>query len=275
MALTNHNLETMNRQLNFSSASLGSLSQNVAHQFAAQRALRIYRSDAIYSYIPKNACSTMRLSLAIENGCIDNETDYGWFHENNNTFSADLASLIKARYTFVILRCPYARLASAYLDKVVGSGPAGAMFANMVGSTGVGSVTFRAFVGAMKNPAIRDANPHWRPQKDFLVYKQYDDYFSLEAFGEAVRQIQDKTGMTIFDARGITGHGLEKLELIDRGDHANLRASEISSLKREKVCPSPRSLYNDELVAVVNKAFAEDIALYKRHCGKKGLMFAL
>jgi hypothetical protein len=264
----------MNRQLNFSAVSLGSLNQNVAHQFAAQRALRIYRSDAIYSYIPKNACSTMRLSLAIENGCVANESDYGWFHENNNTFLADLASLIKARYTFVILRCPYARLASAYLDKVVGNEPAGAMFAKMIGSTGVGPVSFRDFVWAMRNPSIRDANPHWRPQKDFLVYKQYDDYFCLEAFGEAVRSIQDKTGMRISDARGITGHGLDKLEMIERGDHANLRAAEISALKREKKCPSPRTLFNAELIEIVNKVFAEDIEIYKQHFGKNGLMFS-
>jgi hypothetical protein len=271
--LKNYNRKAMNRQLNFSSTNLGNLSQNTAHQFAAQRALRIYRADAIYSYIPKNACSTMRLSLAIENGCITNEASYGWFHNNNNTFSSDLASLIKARYTFVILRCPFARLASAYLDKIVGNEPDGVMFASMIGSFGVGSVTFRDFVRAMKNPEIRDVNPHWRPQKDFLVYGQYDDYFCLEAFSDAARRIQDRTGMTIYDAREITGHGLGKFKLIDQGSHANLRAADISSLKGNNVCPSPRSLYNDELIEIVNKAFAEDIAIYERHFGKNGLMF--
>ena len=65
----------------------------------------------------------MRLSLAFYNGCVDDTADFGWIHSNNATFRADLASLAGASYTFVILRCPYARLASGYLDKIVAGKP--------------------------------------------------------------------------------------------------------------------------------------------------------
>lgn len=267
----------MIRRLNFSALSHGNLGNNAAHQFAMQRALRIYHSNTIYSFIPKNACSTMRLSLAIENGCIDNtEADHGWFHQNNDTFSADLASLITARYTFVILRCPYARLASVYLDKVVGKEPAGAMFANIMGiRSGSEGVSFDTFVRAMKNPVVRDANPHWRPQRDFLVYKQYDDYFCLEEFDKAIPQILEKAGLQIYDARRVTGHGLDKLELIEHGNHGNLCAAEILSMKLKGKCPSPRSLYNDELVAITGEVFSEDIAIYARHFDRKNMLFGL
>ena len=50
---------------------VGPLPQNIGHQFAARHALNIYKSSSIYSFIPKCACSTMRLSLAKANGLID------------------------------------------------------------------------------------------------------------------------------------------------------------------------------------------------------------
>ena len=56
------------RLFRYTRGNLQALVQNAAHQFAAQHALSIYAADAIYSFIPKNACSTMRYTLAIANG---------------------------------------------------------------------------------------------------------------------------------------------------------------------------------------------------------------
>jgi hypothetical protein len=262
-----------NRSLNFTATSLESLSGNVAHQFAAQRALRIYRSQAIYTYIPKNACSTMRLSLAIENGCIENAAGYSWIHANNNTFVADLASLITARYTFVIIRCPFARLASAYLDKIVGKEPAGLQFAQLIEKSSVDGVSFDTFVRAMQKSNIRGANPHWRPQHDFLVYKRYDDYFCFEELKDAISKIQIETGMVVYDARKHTKHGLDHLNMMIEGKHENVTASEIFSMKVSGKCPHPRTLYNDELIDIVKSAYHLDYELYLSHFGPKGLMF--
>ncbi|TAL45777.1 MAG: hypothetical protein EPN89_11775, partial [Methylovulum sp.] len=82
------------RPFKYSSASYVNLSKNQQHQFAQGHALRIYNSNSIYSFIPKNACSTMRVSLAIANGCIADtdkldELDFNWIHNNNDTFRAD------------------------------------------------------------------------------------------------------------------------------------------------------------------------------------------
>lgn len=99
------------------------LSQNGAHGFAAQHALVHYTSGAVYSFIPKNACSTMRYSMAIANNCISGPEDWTWIHKNNGTFVATLPELVRAPYSFVILRCPHARLASVFLDKIVDRTP--------------------------------------------------------------------------------------------------------------------------------------------------------
>ena len=86
---------------------------------AASHALKIYKTGAIDTFIPKNACSTMRLSVAIANCCIADASGFEWIHNNNDTFRANLEDLIRATYTFVILRDPFVRLASCFLDKIV------------------------------------------------------------------------------------------------------------------------------------------------------------
>ena len=60
---------TQSRLLKYVQSDTGNLRLNPKHQVAASHALNIYSSGAIYTFIPKNACSTMRLSLAIANGC--------------------------------------------------------------------------------------------------------------------------------------------------------------------------------------------------------------
>ena len=108
-------------EIRFSNLWGGPLDSNVQHKFAAQHALNIYKSQSIYTFIPKCACSTMRLSLALANGLISDVKNYNWIHSNNSTFCANLSELVKAKFTFVILRNPFLRLASTYLDKIVNS----------------------------------------------------------------------------------------------------------------------------------------------------------
>jgi hypothetical protein len=59
---------------------------------------------AIYSSIPKNACSTLRFSVALANGCVAEGADVNRIHENNETFKPTLAELVRANYAFVVLR---------------------------------------------------------------------------------------------------------------------------------------------------------------------------
>ena len=88
------------RVIRFSNIWNGPLAENVQHKFAAQHELNIYRSKSIYTFIPKCACSTMRLSLAISNGLISDVSKYGWIHSNNTTFSANLSELITAKFAY-------------------------------------------------------------------------------------------------------------------------------------------------------------------------------
>lgn len=254
----------MNRILNFSSNTYGPLSQNAKHNFATNHALNIYNSKAIYTFIPKNACSTMRTSLAIANGCIERSDDFNWIHSNNQTFKASLSELVTADYTFVILRSPYTRLASVYLDKVVDKTVELWQLNDALRrKIDVTNLTFEAFVKLMSQPGIFRANIHWRPQVDFLVYKQYDDYFSLEKNKETFQIIEEKTGINIVDARVLTKHGTDRYKKVENKPFSLIPANEIYTMKMEGYIPTYSTLFNEELISLVSKYYAEDIALYK------------
>lgn len=280
------------------SSSKEELNQNKKHQFAQWHALSLYSSDAIYSFIPKNACSTLRLSLAIQNGCIDNSSCFEWIHQNNNTFKADLASLAKAKYTFVVLRCPYSRLASVYLDKIVGHEfVAKQLYCQLNGIAinkeikiqplrkmreraqakkcrdYINSLSFYNFIQLLEKDATMNSNIHWRPQVDFLVYQDYDKWLCVEDFSKAVQTLKGDIGLEVVDARQLTLHGISGLKKITDKSFSNTPSLAIQEMKRQGECPSPMSLYNDATIEAVSKLYSEDINLYKTIFGTKNLMF--
>jgi hypothetical protein len=283
----------MIRNFRYSSVLKKKLLDNEIHGFAQQHALKFYRSDAIYTFIPKNACSTMRLSLAIYNGCVDNISDVDWIHLNNPTFQADLPSLACASYTFVILRCPYSRLASVYLDKIVDSRPDDRnLYSQLRGENPykkwkvlnkisakkrnkfIDSLSFYDFVMSLRQERIRNGNAHWRPQVDFLVYKDYDNWFCIEEFSKAVTTLKNKINLDIVDARHLTLHGTDHLKKIQDQEFSTISSSDIREIKRNGECPSQSSLYNDELIKMVNVIYSEDIDVYTAAFGAKNLMFS-
>jgi hypothetical protein len=258
------------RLLRHTGRNLQALAQNAAHQFASQHALSIYAVDSIYSFIPKNGCSTMRYTLAMANGAIAGPQHFNWIHTNNLTFRASMAELVKAKYTFVILRDPYRRIASCYLDKMVDQTAVAWTYHALTNyQTAPAMLTFREFITNLKYRL--QGNVHWRPQVDFLVYERYDDIFCLEAFSDAVATLRNRIGLTVQDARGLTKHGSEMFEpLVGDESFADRPTHEIATLKRAGRIPRTEQLYDTALIAEVGQMYAADIAFYtktiKRSC---------
>ncbi len=118
----------------------------------------------------------MRLRIAQANGCIDSIDQGHWIHANNKTFNATLGEAIKADYTFTILRCPYRRLVSVFLDKFVAKEPSAWQYReSLERGIELDTLTFRDFVKSLDKPVILKSDIHWRPQVDFLMYRQYHD----------------------------------------------------------------------------------------------------
>jgi TPR repeat protein len=75
------------------------------------------------------------------------------------------------------------------------------------------------------------------------------------------------------DARNLTGHGTDKFEMLNNSDYSKTSAFDIAVLKRAGKCPSHKALYNDELIQLVKKLYAEDISLYTKRCNQSDLLF--
>lgn len=209
------------------------LDDNPRHNFAMNRALLVYPSGAVFTFIPKNGCTTLRVSLAMANGVLPDLEDWEWVHRNNRTFCASLREVVTAPFTFVVLRCPHARLASVFLDKMVEGGPLGRRFLAREGKErDLASVTFRDFVTMLDTPALLNFDPHWRPQVDFLVYEDYDLWVPLERFAQHIPQIEAGAGMKIQDARQLSGHGTDRLEAVGKGRPACMPTRQGPSWRR-------------------------------------------
>jgi hypothetical protein len=250
------------------------LKSNAAHGFAAQHALIHYPSGAVYSFIPKNACSTLRYSLARANNCISDPEDWVWIHPNNATFTATLPELVCAPFSFAILRCPHARLASVFLDKIVDKTPElWQLYQLTRDGFNPDTLTFRDFVTLLSEPEVQKSNIHWRPQIDFLVYETYTHVFALEQFGTAVTTVRDATGFEIYDARALTGHGTDGVTLTKRGCFADTPLHDLAAMKRDGQLPAHDRLYDDRLARQVASLYTSDLNIYAAHLGTKSLTF--
>ena len=80
------------------------------------------------------------------------------------------------------------RLASVFLDKFVSKDAVTKRYVDAMGSGfALDELSFAEFSESLHRPAVRNANHHWRPQVDFLLYDQYHDVFSVERFSNAVK----------------------------------------------------------------------------------------
>lgn len=258
----------------FSSASYAELDKNNPHQFALGHAMMLYKSNAVYTFIPKNGCSTMRLSVATHNGVIEGINDGHWIHSNNKTFKPSLGEAIKADYKFVILRCPFRRLASVFLDKFVSKERAAWNYHILrKRAFDLDDFTFSDFIHSLKSPSILGSDFHWKPQHFFLLYDDYSDYFALEKFSEATRVLKQRVGLDVLDARPLTSHGTDKYQFLSNQDFSEVAAFDIAVLKRAGQCPEHSALYTEELISLVRKLYAKDFSLYSEKCDQNDLLF--
>ena len=146
---------------------------------------------------------------------------------------------------------------------------------NLVGrKIKITEITFEYFVESLKNNSVLNGNIHWANQTKFLIYKKYDNYFSLEEFTDAQITLKEKIDFTVYDTRRLSKHTTKDYKLTSaKEDNSQMSAFEILSLKRSGRIVPPRSLFTTNLIATVSKLYANDIKLYSEVCNKNNLMF--
>ncbi|UZJ45329.1 sulfotransferase family protein [Marinimicrobium sp. C6131] len=237
-------------------------------------ALSLYKKAAVYSFIPKNACSTLRYSVAIENECLPPGGDINWIHANNATFSVTLQEALLAKYRFVVLRCPFRRLASVFLDKIVNKeAPTAWTYYSLIGrERSLDDVTFEYFINSLLSLKLLKHEIHWRPQVDFLLYEEYSDVFCVERFSSAIQTLKEKIDFDVFDARELTKHGSDRYSLIEEGLWHDVPVKELYSLKMAGRLPSVEGMYPRHIYSAVLNGYKNDVELYSSWCNSKLLL---
>lgn len=244
--------------------------------FASKWTISCASGGFFATFIPKNACSTLRLSAALYNGAINSPSQVNWIHKNNRAFNADDSFIVSSEYAFVILRCPFARLVSVFLDKFVGKKPsANAFVRGLDNGMILERFSFSDFIlGLSAGNCFLRSNEHWRPQVDFLIIKNYDDYFSVEDLGSAKLSLLKKVGFNLVDSRSLLDHSTKDYVRTDINKAYNLSVSELSKLKRnESIVPCLRSMFTPGLYERVSFLYGADVELYESKTSRKS--FAL
>ena len=262
------NIKEKERSLSFlkTKGNSSNLKTNKDHDFAIKHTSIHYKSNTVCTWIPKNGCSNLRYSIAKENGTITSVEEIEWIHQNNDCFNASTKEALQADYTFVILRNPFKRLLSFFLDKLCHSqeDQSEESYKRAHKAFNFNSnLSYSDFIDHIweNTDSIYD-DEHTRPQCDFLLYRNYDQYFALEAIKQANEQIHYKTGINVEDIRDknsiFTSKGCERSDQIMH----NTPADEISSLLKQSKVPITENMYTNEMAKKVSALYLQDILLY-------------
>lgn len=254
-------------QLNKTSNCPESLASNKEHNYAKQFTLIHINTNSICTWIPKNGCSALRFSIALANGAIDNIEDIAWIHSNNQTFAADNKELLQSKYSFIILRNPFKRLLSFFLDKCCHSTSASQNDKSYQHAREVFSInkltTFESFVDTIwDKPSLIKKDNHTTPQCDFLIFKNYSDYFQFENFKFIEKTLRAKIGLEIKDTRRHNSIYTSKDSMYTEDINSKMCVGDIENLLVEGKRPLEEKMYTDEMITKVSALYISDIMLY-------------
>ena len=258
----------MNRQLRHTTGARERVGENARHAFALRHALAIHRAESIATFIPKNGSTSLRIAVATANGVAAGFDDATMVRSSPSPSyaQADLRDLARASFTFAIIRDPFERLSSAYLDKIVERRPEFWPFYRSVRTAALDhpeKLTFRRFVELMGKPRNRKANPHWRPQVDFLVYRRYDLLIPLERLEEHRQLLCERATLELLPGGLETNYRNTRFENVD-GAFADAQPETIRSMRfNDGRSPAHTAMYDDEMRELARECYEEDVALYR------------
>ena len=242
------------------------LFENKSYQFAASHTKVHFKSNSVCTWIPKNACSNIRCSIAIANGAIASIDEIKWIHANNDCFVASTKEILEAKFTFVILRNPFKRLLSFFLDKLCHADDSQSDISYQIAKDVFefdSSMSFEDFINHIwEYPHSIYEDEHTRPQTDFILYRNYDKYYAIENLGEAINEINAKTGLEIYDTRNANTIYTTKGHDADPRITFQKKAAEIKDLHNLKKTPIAKNMYSDEMIKKVAAIYLQDILLY-------------
>lgn len=244
-----------------------SLENNQDHKFAQNNTLLHHKSNSICTWIPKNACSNLRYSIALANGIISSIEDIEWIHNNTGSVCATNEEILKASYCFVILRNPFKRLLSFFLDKICHKSSNSQSDKSYKGAHELfkttDETTFEDFVSSIwRNPDLIEMDIHLKPQTDFLVYKKYDDYYQFEDFPKLEARILEKINLKIADVRDFNTIHTSKHHESAEELNSQTCIGDLKKYLSEGKKPIASNMYTNSMTKKAGTIYFNDIFLY-------------
>ncbi|NES78912.1 MULTISPECIES: tetratricopeptide repeat protein [unclassified Okeania] len=241
-----------------------------------------HKLKIIYCPIPKNAC-TMFNTIMVEH------SDYAQqYKESSQDIHEYIGRLeVEMRLTdpsymqnpdyfkFVILRNPFKRLVSAYLNLIVKRAKpisfAYKLVMDVYRDLGMEpdiykSITFSQFINYLANTDNDRLNAHWRPQYTFLCLGrfQFDYIGQFENLNRVKKDLNQKSQLkipeNIFEYKR-TNYSNYKFENKLHKKHPD---ELIKLIKKVGGFPKYEVFYTPELEVMVREKYAEDIKIYER-----------
>ena len=245
------------------------IANNQEHNFAKRFTLYNFSSSTMCTFIPKNACTSLRYSFALANGFVRDLDDIDWIHGNNDSQQATENELKNCCYSFIIIRSPFTRLSSYFLDKLVGNSEEIFSSDKSYGNTFLNkfckleNLTFEKYINIIwENPNIIYKDIHTRPQIDFLLFDEYDKWISLDKLSKEIDEIDLKSKIKFIDTRKNVNNTTQGYKKITNKYHGNITINQLRDLKSKKFVPAHETLFNEETSYKILITYLSDIFLY-------------
>ena len=190
--------------------------------------------------------------------------------------NANLESVQNSEYTFVILRNPFERLASAFWDKFAISqqetliDQSGEIFRNLFnkGKSSNRINSFKDFVNSLwDDPLLISKDAHLRYQTDFLLLSNYDSYFSLNNFNLLQKTLLERVDLKIVDTRSFAKHTTFGCETKSDRYYGSCSLEELTEIKSQKLSINYDNFYDEEDAYKICLLYYNDLIVYMEKTG--------
>jgi dermatan 4-sulfotransferase 1 len=244
----------------------------------------------IYCYVPKVACSSLKLwfmrvaGMDVHDATADihPRLDANFSLETLPRQEADELLRSSDYYRFAFMRNPFARLVSAYLDKIVNGEEPGLVAIKQFQKgrpwqlrkrlryqwrkmkTGSGmdcqqGMTFREFVHLVASQSPQQLDPHWRPQTLILGDVPMDFVGRMEHMTEDFTYVCQQLGLK--NDLQITNRSRKRAE---DGPSECCADWTTAQLQRLDAYPPFERFYTPELTEIFLRVYQQDLTAYEQ-----------